>query len=108
MDVTITVRVCDVCERRDRPAIRYTLTPENGTAKTRDLCAVDVAPVEKLFGPLEEAEADDSPSSKAKPVKKAATAKKVASGTVPRRRASRTPVMTMEQIEKMKAGSSES
>ncbi|MEW1694475.1 hypothetical protein [Streptomyces sp. NPDC091278] len=56
MDLTITVRGCDVCKRNDRPATRYTLTPESGDPATRDLCAEDAAPLEVLFGPLVPAE----------------------------------------------------
>ncbi|SNS50670.1 hypothetical protein [Actinacidiphila glaucinigra] len=100
MDVTITVRVCDICERRDRPAVRYTLQPENGEARTRDLCAVDVAPVEALFGPLNpEGTEEDAPLRAvvaSKPPAKKAAAKTGA------RRTRRTPITTMEEIEARK------
>ncbi|WP_282703762.1 hypothetical protein [Streptomyces sp. CC219B] len=118
MDVTITVRVCDICKRRDRPATRYTLTPEDGTPKTRDLCAEDVAPVEKVFGPLapaeeeapgplylnaaEEGAGEARPAAKKttarKTTAKKATAKKTAAGGTTRRRG-KTPVKTLDEIE---------
>ncbi|NUV86583.1 hypothetical protein G6W61_10225 [Streptomyces sp. KAI-26] len=56
MDLTITVRGCDQCKRKDRPATRYTLTVEDGQKVTRDLCAEDAAPLEAVFGPLPKAE----------------------------------------------------
>ncbi|MFK0099250.1 hypothetical protein [Streptomyces sp. NPDC091040] len=56
MDLTITVRGCDQCKRKDRPATRYTLTVEDGEKVTRDLCAEDAAPLEAAFGPLPKAE----------------------------------------------------
>jgi len=52
MELTITVRACDVCGRGDRPTTRYTLTSENAEPVTRDLCAEDAAPLEAAFGPL--------------------------------------------------------
>ncbi|MER8116264.1 hypothetical protein [Streptomyces sp. NPDC094031] len=52
MELKITVRVCEVCKSTERPATRYTLTPEGGEPVTRDLCADDAAPLEAAFGPL--------------------------------------------------------
>ncbi|MEV5149979.1 hypothetical protein AB0L14_37910 [Streptomyces sp. NPDC052727] len=111
MDVTITVRVCDICKRRDRAATRYTLTPEDGEPRTRDLCAEDVAPVEAVFGPLKPAEekpgplylnAEDDEEEKPTPRKKAPAQK---AATPAPRRGRRTKVMTMEEIEALKAQS---
>ncbi|MGW2419753.1 hypothetical protein ACWC0C_10955 [Streptomyces sp. NPDC001709] len=119
MDLTITVRVCDICERKDRPATRYTLTPENGEGVTRDLCAEDIAPVEKVFGPLVPAEeAEQGPlylnavdeGEKPEPAAKKATAKKTtakkttakkttAAEKPPAQRRRRTRVATLDQIE---------
>jgi hypothetical protein len=123
MDVTITMRVCDICERRDRPATRYTLTSENGEPKTRDLCAEDAAPIEKVFGPLETAEeekpgplylnAAEEGAEEGEPAAKKATARKTTAkkttakkAAAPRRRG-RTPVRTLDQIEAEKAAKAE-
>ncbi|MFI6275929.1 hypothetical protein [Streptomyces sp. NPDC050988] len=114
MDVTITVRVCDICKRRDRNATRFTLTPDEGKPRQRDLCDEDAAPVLAVFGEdALKATEDDSadspapqePAAKKAPAKKAAakkavakktTAKKTAAGT---RRPRRTPVRTLAEIE---------
>ncbi|MEU2111509.1 hypothetical protein [Streptomyces sp. NPDC019507] len=115
MDVQITVRVCDICKRQDRPAIRYTLKPEHGEAKTRDLCAEDVAPVEAVFGLLERADNDQSSGPlylnadvEDEPTTRRKRTGKKAAATPGQRRTGRTKVMTLEEIEAMKTGASQS
>ncbi|MFF4244294.1 hypothetical protein ACFYY2_07440 [Streptomyces sp. NPDC001822] len=107
MDVTITVRVCDICKDKDKPATRYTLTGESGEAATRDLCAEDAAPVEKVFGPLKPAEKKAAPrylnaEEETPKAPRKAPAKKAAKKATTPRRTSRTKVMTMEEIEAQK------
>ncbi|MFG2850882.1 hypothetical protein ACGFZ9_09450 [Streptomyces mirabilis] len=118
MDVTITVRVCDICKRRDRNATRYTLTPDEGEPRQRDLCDEDAAAVLAVFvEDVEKVSEDDSadspapqePAAKKAPAKKAAAKKAVAKKTAGTRRPRRTPVRTIEEIEaekKAKAGQS--
>ncbi|MGW3336219.1 hypothetical protein ACWDCL_01895 [Streptomyces sp. NPDC001009] len=111
MDVTITMRVCDECKRRDRPATRYTLTAEEGEPVTRDLCDDDAAPLLAVFGdaPKEEKEAPPQvpvrrPAKKVaakKATAKKATAKKATTGR-------RTRILTMAEIEAEKAKNSKS
>ncbi|MGP3686253.1 hypothetical protein ACTVZO_16360 [Streptomyces sp. IBSNAI002] len=126
MELTITVRLCDQCKNKDRPTTRYTLALAGCEPRERDLCDEDAAPLRDLFGddlaaqgppelaPLERAAAailaavedqkaevpgQQSPASKPKP-------KKAAEGGKPARpagRRSRTPVMTMDEIEARKA-----
>ncbi|MFG2209953.1 hypothetical protein ACIQK6_23915 [Streptomyces sp. NPDC091682] len=50
MDLTITMRVCDICKSGDRPTSRYTLTPEEGEPRAKDLCDEHAAPVRAVFG----------------------------------------------------------
>ncbi|MEU3265126.1 hypothetical protein [Streptomyces bacillaris] len=100
MDLTITVRVCDECKRRDRDATRYTLTPEEGKPRTRDLCDEDAAPLLAVFGePASEARNDTLPAQGRAPKK--APAKNAADA--PPRRRGKTPVATLAEIEARKA-----
>ncbi|MFJ3974899.1 hypothetical protein [Streptomyces sp. NPDC090021] len=100
MDLTITVRVCDKCKRQDRPAKRYTLTPDEGRPIQRDLCDEDAAPVLDLF----DLEAEKpQPASEAKPpAQRKATGKKATAKKATTRRG-RTPVKTLAEIEAEKA-----
>ncbi|MFE5971382.1 hypothetical protein ACFQ64_04370 [Streptomyces sp. NPDC056460] len=50
MDLTITMRVCDICKSGDRPTSRYVLTPEEGEPRAKDLCDEHAAPVRAVFG----------------------------------------------------------
>ncbi|MER7109679.1 hypothetical protein [Streptomyces sp. NPDC000229] len=109
MDVTITVRVCDKCKRRDRPATRYSLSTEGDEPKTRDLCDEDAAPVLEVFdltvseaGEPEPAQREDKPPAQRKAPAAKAAKKAPAKQTASRRRG-RTPVMSLEEIEKLKA-----
>ncbi|MFI1655609.1 hypothetical protein ACH4ZU_11980 [Streptomyces sp. NPDC020472] len=117
MDVTITVRVCDICKRQDRPATRYTLTVDGAKPKVRDLCDDDAAPVLATFDEaVEEAREDAAPSQDAAPAKKTtmrrtapakkAVAKKIVAKKAAAGRRGKTPVMTMEEIEALKSGAS--
>ncbi|MEU5433811.1 hypothetical protein AB0G73_10580 [Streptomyces sp. NPDC020719] len=45
----MTMLVCDVCERRDRAARKYTLTVGGAEPVRKDLCAEDAEPVLALF-----------------------------------------------------------
>lgn len=104
MDLTITVRVCDKCKRRDRPATRYNLRVDEAEPIQRDLCGDDAAPLVELFDltPAEESEpaaTEARTPAQRKPAAKKAAAKKATAS--PRKR--RTPVMTMEEIEARKA-----
>ncbi|MFI5861802.1 hypothetical protein [Streptomyces sp. NPDC051546] len=123
MELTITVRLCDQCKSKDRPTTRYTLALVGSEPRERDLCDEDAAPLRDLFGddlavqgppelaPVERAAVEILAAAKAakaperlpasKPVaKKAAVRGKPARPAV---RRSKTPVMTMDEIEAMKA-----
>lgn len=123
MELTITVRLCDQCKSKDRPTTRYTLALAGSEPRERDLCDEDAAPLRDLFGddlavqgppelaPVERAVVAILAAAKAakaperlpasKPVpKKAAVRGKAARPAV---RRSKTPVMTMDEIEAMKA-----
>ncbi|MCX5237214.1 hypothetical protein OG824_18610 [Streptomyces prunicolor] len=109
MDVTITVRVCDICKRRDRNATRYTLTPDEGEPRQRDLCDEDAAAVLAVFvEDVEKVSEDDSADSSApqEPAAKKAPAKKAVAKKATRR-PRRTPVRTMEEIEAEKKAKAE-
>ncbi|MBT2544516.1 hypothetical protein J7E99_28410 [Streptomyces sp. ISL-44] len=128
MELTISVRMCDQCKSKDRPTTRYTLALAGSAPRERDLCEEDAAPLRALFGddlaaqgppelaPLERAEAAiraaaenvtaEVPEQQAAPTRKP-QARKAAEKDKPARtsgRRSKTPVMTMDEIEAMKAG----
>ncbi|MFI9205302.1 hypothetical protein [Streptomyces sp. NPDC053048] len=71
VELQITMLVCDVCERRDVPAKRYTLAVEDGEPIRKDLCLDDATPLIKLFYPgasvaaFTEAEAEAAPETPA-------------------------------------------
>jgi hypothetical protein len=105
MDVTITVRVCDICKRQDRNATRYTLTPDEGESRQRDLCDEDAAAVLAIFvedvEEVSEGDSTDAPAPREPAAKKAAAKKtpaKKAPAKTATRRPRRTPVRTMEEI----------
>ncbi|WP_405978873.1 hypothetical protein [Streptomyces sp. NBC_00158] len=122
MELTITVRLCDQCKSKDRPTTRYTLALAGSKPRERDLCDEDAAPLRDLFGddlaaqgppelaPLERAAAAiiaavedpkaEVPGQQAPPARRP-KARKAAEAPV---RRSRTPVMTMDEIEALKAG----
>ncbi|KOG26827.1 hypothetical protein [Streptomyces viridochromogenes] len=121
MDVTITVRVCDRCKDRGKPATRYSLKPDGGEAVTRDLCDEDAAPVLAVFDLVvsEDSEPEPVATEARPPAQRAASAKKTTAkkttakktttegaaaeeaAAKPRRRG-RTPVKTLAEIEASK------
>ncbi|MFD3325792.1 hypothetical protein [Streptomyces sp. NPDC058701] len=127
MELTITVRLCDQCKSKDRATTRYTLALTGAEPRDRDLCDEDAAPLRDLFGddlaaqgppelaPLERAEAAifaaardvkaEVPGQQSPPAAKAKAKKAAESGRParPSGRRSRTPVMTMDEIEASKA-----
>ncbi|NWF28259.1 hypothetical protein HW130_18625 [Streptomyces sp. PKU-EA00015] len=116
MDVTITVRVCDICKRRDRPATRYTLTADEAEPRERDLCDEDAAPLLDLFGgtlpeprtealvdAVETAVAEEAGTARPRNGRQVRTREATAEPEARPRRSRRTPVATLEEIEAMKA-----
>jgi hypothetical protein len=105
MDVTITVRVCDICKDKDKPATRYSLTPDGDETVTRDLCHEDAAPVLAVFDLTPEGAPESVPSEDKPPAQRkapAAKAEKKAPARTTSRRRGKTPVRTLEQIEAAK------
>ncbi|WP_329022498.1 MULTISPECIES: hypothetical protein [Streptomyces] len=112
IEVTTTLIICDVCERRDAPAYRYTITVGDSPPVRRDLCAQDAEPIVAVFGlriseaalsalpddqpditDTEGASADDEEPAPAAPKKaaarKAAVSKTAAEKTSPRKAAAK-------------------
>lgn len=129
MEVTVTMVVCDVCKRQDRPAKKYLLAVGDTEPVRKDLCVEDAAPVVALFfepgtAALEAAVALDGPegqdretarparesaapakkaAGKRAPAKKATAKKTTAKKTTPRRTGLGARKATPEQIEAEKA-----
>ncbi|WP_460082466.1 hypothetical protein [Streptomyces variabilis] len=107
----VEVKVCDRCRRIGVPTRSYTLA-EGGRSATTDRCADHDEAFEEVLAqgetpPVEEPSPAEKPAARkraasketAKAAAKKTTAKKAAS-----RPRSRTPVMTVEEIEAMKQG----
>ncbi|MFG2147365.1 hypothetical protein ACGFRG_24740 [Streptomyces sp. NPDC048696] len=129
MEVTVTMVVCDVCKRQDRPAQKYLLAVGDTEPVRKDLCVEDAAPVVALFfepeaaapeaavtldGPQghdrETARPAREPAAPAKkaaakraPAKKATAKKTTAKKTATRRKSLGARTLTPEQIEAEKA-----
>ncbi|MFJ1932610.1 hypothetical protein ACIOGZ_08020 [Kitasatospora sp. NPDC088160] len=98
VEKTITVRVCNMCEKTDRAVRSYTIA-EGGRNLRVDLCEEDAGPIERLMATGERVgESPTKPARSTARVKKAAPAKKVASGAT--RRGAK--VMTVEEIEALR------
>jgi ribonuclease E len=115
----VTVRVCDTCQRVGVPTRSYTITDDEGREGNTDRCSdhaeafegVLAAPGDAEAAPPVEPEPAETTAAKAPakrapaktaPAKKAA-AKKTASKKTTARTRSRTPTMTLEEIEAAKA-----
>ncbi|WP_203634793.1 hypothetical protein [Streptomyces sp. SID10815] len=129
----VTVRVCDTCQRVGVPTRSYTITDDEGREGNTDRCSdhaeafegvlaapgdAEAAPPvepEPAETPVEKTTAAKAPAKRAPakaPAKKApaktatakkAAAKKTASKKTTARTRSRTPTMTLEEIEAAKA-----
>jgi acylphosphatase len=74
----VRLTVCDICGDRTKDAAGYTIKSDDGAVSV-DLCATDAKPIEELLARI-----------RSRPVA---------------RRPGRIPVTTIEEIEKLKAGS---
>ncbi|QXE37113.1 hypothetical protein KQY30_25735 [Streptomyces sp. GMY02] len=113
MLVEVKVRVCDTCKRVGVPTKKYTITDDDGRAGETDRC-IDHA--EAFEGVLTESRPEDTPASPAPAAKatvKRAPAKKTAAKKAPAKKAqakksasrghSKTPEMTIDEINAAKA-----
>ncbi|MFD7738069.1 hypothetical protein [Kitasatospora sp. NPDC059800] len=117
VEVTLTLRVCNVCKRPGVPVERYTLA--HGARKAEvDLCGEHAGVVEDLMATVESAEEPSTAAPEGqggvpvRPVVKKAAAKKTtakkaaaASGATAAKKATRrrgAQVLTIEEIEKLR------
>ncbi|MFJ9158675.1 hypothetical protein ACIRPS_17950 [Streptomyces griseoviridis] len=112
----VEVNVCDTCKRVGVPTKKYTITDDEGREADTDRCTEHAQPFEAVLATPEPAPAQPAPAAKAPakraPVKKTAakktTAKKTAAKKAPAKKTvprahSKTPEMTIEEIEAAKS-----
>lgn len=95
----VEATVCDKCRRLGVPTVRYTITNEDGRQGHTDRCAEDASEFEAVLSVEPAAETETAAAPAAAPTPKAADRS-------PRRSTRRrTPVTTIDEINKAKAKS---